>query len=291
MRLAAPHERSSPPPFAGQLRERGDPRAGILGALGVVRGACQHRVRPAFGVALVGAMELFRRAAEVLRFTADLVERGEPVEDVKRRVLQPLGHDRPGALLELHHEVLMFGDARLVGVGREFEKQNVAQEVEDRRVRARVAALGERDGLVDHRAVLGARRLAVGQVGAVDREARDDLAHGVRQVVEREVAEEPVALAQAVEDEAEHVDVVGQRQAHRQALLLVDERGEVDVAVDELLVGLGERFLRGGINEELRDVRREIVAGRSMNGPVLAQRLVAREDFFSEQVDAFPVGG
>ncbi len=129
------------------------------------------------------------------------------------------------------------------------------------------------------------------EVGPVHRETRDDLAHGGRQRLERVVAEQAVALAQAVEDGAEDVDVVGQRQAHGQPLFLVDQRGKMHVAVDEFLVRLGEIFLRVGVHEKLRDVRGEIVPRGAVDGPVLAQFLVAGEDFFAQQVEAAPVVG
>ncbi len=38
-------------------------------------------------------------------------------------------------------------------------------------------------------------------------------------------------------------------------------------------------------------MRGEIVAGRPMDGPVFPERLVAGEDFFTEQIDALPIGG
>ena len=105
----------------------------------------------------VGAMELRHVDAEMLRFAADLVERDEPVINVERRILQPLRHDRPGALLEFHHKVFVLGDTRRVRVRRELEQQNVAQKIEHRPLDARVAALGQRDGTVDHGAVLRTR--------------------------------------------------------------------------------------------------------------------------------------
>ena len=214
------------PPFLRQLRERGDPRPGVLAALGVVRGRRQHRVRPVAAVVLVRAVEIPRADAEALRLAAHLVERDQPVVNVERRVLQPLGHDRSRTLLELHHEPLVLGHERRLHVRREAEEQDVAQEVVDGRVRPRVETLGQRRRAVDDRDVLGARRLPGDEVGPVDRKARDDLAHGGRQRVQGKIPEAAVPFAQTVEHEPEHVDVVGQRQPHRQPLLLVDERGK-----------------------------------------------------------------
>ena len=120
------------------------------------------------------------------------------------------------------------------------------------------------------------------EVGPVHGETRDHLAHGGRQRLERVVAEQSVALTQAVEDGAEYVDVVSQRQAHGQPLFLVDQRGEMHVATDKFLVRLGEIFFRVVVHEKLRDVRGEVVPCRAVNGPVLAQFLVAGENFFAQ---------
>ena len=51
-----------------------------------------------FDVALV---KCFDAQAETLRFAADFVQRGQPVVNVKRRVLESLRHDRPGASAEI----------------------------------------------------------------------------------------------------------------------------------------------------------------------------------------------
>ena len=63
------------------------------------------------------------------------------------------------------------------------------------------------------------------------------------------------------------------------------------VAADELLVRLGELLLRVVVHEKLRDVRGEIVPRGAVDGPVLAQFLVAGENFFAEQVEAAMVVG
>ena len=50
-------------------------------------------------------VEVLHREARRRRLAADFVERDEPVEDVEGRVLDALRGDRPGALLELEHEI------------------------------------------------------------------------------------------------------------------------------------------------------------------------------------------
>ena len=51
---------------------------------------------------------------ELLRLAAHFIERGQAIEEIKGRVLQSLGHDRPGALLKFQDEVHMLGARFLV---------------------------------------------------------------------------------------------------------------------------------------------------------------------------------
>ena len=151
---------------------------------------------------------------ELLRFAADFIERGQPVEDVKRRVLQSLGHDRPGALLKLENKVRVLGSRFLIEVFRETKEQNVAQEIEDRFFDRRVATLGRRRPRARSRRDLPRSPVASAvEVSAINRETGDGLAHGAGERIEREIAEPAILFRKPIEHVAENVDVVGQRQS------------------------------------------------------------------------------
>ena len=123
-------------------------------------------------------MEVFDADPEMLRLAADFVQRREPVVNVKGGVLEPLRHDRPGALLKFQNEMHVRGARLVVEVFRKTEKQNVAQKIEDRFFDRRVAPFRGRDRALDDRAILLAHRLPGRDVSAVNRETGDRFAHG-----------------------------------------------------------------------------------------------------------------
>ncbi len=57
-------------------------------------------------------MKSVRRGAEFLRISADFIQGDQPVEAIKRRVLNPLGHDRSRELLKPQNKITL----RLPGV-------------------------------------------------------------------------------------------------------------------------------------------------------------------------------
>ena len=88
-------------------------------------------------------MKCFDPRSELLRFAAHFVQRRQPVENVKSRVLDSLGHDRAGVLLKFQNEMLVSRRGLLSSrfSGKPQQKQ-IAQEVEDRFFDARVASFG-----------------------------------------------------------------------------------------------------------------------------------------------------
>ncbi len=92
-------------PLVRYFREDIDARADILAPFGVVGGGRVQRMRPESGSRLIEFVELFQGDAESARVAAHLVEREEPAVDVKRRVLEALGHQGAGELLKPHDEV------------------------------------------------------------------------------------------------------------------------------------------------------------------------------------------
>src|SRR5271155_2466698 len=88
-------------PFPRDFRERHEPRAHILAALGVMGFRGDHRMRPRAKTREVAGMEFFRRRAEASRVAADLVESYQARVAIEPRILGALGHPRAAQLLEL----------------------------------------------------------------------------------------------------------------------------------------------------------------------------------------------
>jgi hypothetical protein len=99
----APAPQREPPP-GGELGENAETGAHVLGALGVVRRAAEHRVGPIARAVRGRGMEILERHAELARVVADLVQRREPAVAVEGRVLVALRHHRRGELLEARGE-------------------------------------------------------------------------------------------------------------------------------------------------------------------------------------------
>ena len=73
---------------------------------------------------------------------------------------------------------------------------------------------------------------------------------------------------------------------HDEALLRVNEMPESARVPDETVERFRDRGFGRGIDQQLRDLIGEIVAGRAVNWPVFAQRFVAGQNFFQHQIDA-----
>ena len=78
--------------------------------------------------------------AELLRFAANFVERGKPVVNIERRILESLRHDWPGELLEFEHELHVFLARLRIQVFREAKQQDVAKKIENRFLDRGIAA-------------------------------------------------------------------------------------------------------------------------------------------------------
>src|SRR5258706_8447623 len=64
-----------------------------------------HRVRPILLAAVEKLMKFVEGNAEPIGIAADLIERQQAIENVVRRVLQPLRHQRAGQLLKAHDKM------------------------------------------------------------------------------------------------------------------------------------------------------------------------------------------
>ena len=144
-------------------------------------------------------MKLVDAEAEMLRLASHFVQRRQPVVNIERRVLEPLRHDRPGALLEFQNEMRVRLPRFVVEIFRETKEQNVAQEIEDRFLERRISALRRDHGALDDGAIFFAHRLSGSDVGAVNREAGNRLAHRAGERLEGEIAKPAVFLRKPVE--------------------------------------------------------------------------------------------
>ena len=76
-------------------------------------------------------MEVSQRHPEPVGRSADFVERQQRTVTIERRVLQPLGHHRPGELLKAHHEQAALGTIGVADAVRIVEQQQVLDEIEN----------------------------------------------------------------------------------------------------------------------------------------------------------------
>ena len=206
-------------PVERQLAQHVDPRAHVLAPLVVVGGARQHGQRVVAQGLLDQGVEGARAHAEVVRLAADLVEGDQAVVAVERGVLDRLRHHRPGELLEVHggrDDVAALVAAR----ADQIRRQRGVQEVEDGVVDQRGLPARPAHRPVEVAPVLRLDAV-VGDVGAVDRKARDDVGERLAQAGQREVAGGPALLREAVELVAEDVELAVERVA--QDLLLGGE--------------------------------------------------------------------
>src|SRR4051812_5765485 len=104
-------------------------------------------MRPAASALGVIAVELGHARTEGRWVAADLVERDEPVIAVEGGILYPLGHNRSGQLLELHHEpaalVTLLLAQGVVVTDVASQEEDVSQEIQNGRVGGRIAPLGQ----------------------------------------------------------------------------------------------------------------------------------------------------
>ena len=152
-------------PFAGNFRQRHDPRAGILAALGVVGRGRRHAMRPLFGAGPHHPVKGLHGERLCRRIAADLVEREQAVVAVERRVLQRLCHHRSGELLHFQrkpaHARRAVGGASGID---QIQRQGVAQEVEDAVIGCKPVGARPFDRLRDQLAVMsGSRRMKSGR--------------------------------------------------------------------------------------------------------------------------------
>ncbi len=272
-------------PLVRQLRDGVDPGADVLAAFGVVGRKRDHAVRPAPGRFLVQPVEGGQRGAEPRRLAAHLVQRDQPVVAVEGRVLDALGHDGAGVLLELHREAPhLAGAERVAPLLDDVGGEQLEDEVEDALVRAIAAPAGVGNRPFQVAVILG-RGAVVVDVGAIDGEARHHLAQRLAQADQGVVAGLPARLGQAVVLVGENPELARELHVHDLLLRRVGDLLEGDAIADEALVGLFENRLGIGVHEQAVDQVQEIVAGGAGDRPFLAKPLMRSKDLLDDDVE------
>ena len=172
-----------------------------------------------------------------------------------------------------------------IDILRRTQQQHVTQKIENRLLHCRVAAFGCGDGAFDNLSVLFVYRLARLDIGSVNGEARNRLAHGARERFEREIAIPAISFGQSIEHVAQNIHVIGQGKLHHQKFFCIEQMPERNGMADETMKRFCDRSFRRRIDQQLHDVIGEIVAGGSMHWPVFAQFFRAGENFFRDHID------
>ena len=264
------------PPARRQLGEHREPRARILGALGVVGRAAKHGGRPAPRAVFARGVERLQRKTEVRRMPANFIESDEPVVAIEGGVLHSLRHDRRGELLEAHREAQHLLAPQPFR-RRRVQREHAMHEIESVRVGNAAAALRRPHGPVDPLAVrLG--DAACAHVAPIHREARRDLGERLAQAARGEVAREAVAGGDAREPVREHQELGRERGVHDEVAAGDRDVLEARALAGEALIDAVEMRLGVLVDEDAGEHVDEAIAGGAVDRPVLGQVLVVRED-------------
>src|SRR5260221_4313795 len=118
-------------------------------------------------------MEMLNRNPKLSRITADFVQGGQTIEDIKCSVFQPFRHDRAGALLELVNELQLKRAKIQINPLKRLEQQNATQKIEYRGVDGGVSSLGGSNRSKNDQSI-GLQYTGLGvNVSPVDRKAAD----------------------------------------------------------------------------------------------------------------------
>ena len=220
-------------------------------------------------------------AAIVAGLAADLVERQQAVEAIQRGVLDSLGGDRRGDLLELHGEGT-HAAAQLIGWRRQLQQQRRTYEIEHRRLGRGAAPPGAGDRPFDVAPVAVGNRCR--DVSPVDRETGDDVRERGPQAVESEVARAPVGTRDPRQLVGSDVQLRGQRAAQHQLLALVRHVPPLERLVDDCAVHAVHARAGGGIDQHAVDDVGEVVTGLAVHRPFRRQVLEGGGDLLDDQV-------
>ena len=229
-------------------------------------------------------MELVHGDPEAVGRPAHLVQGDEPVIPVEGGVLDPLGRDGPGELLELAHEQELLPVLGFRAGPGKAQAQHVADELEDGAAHGGIAPARRGHGQV-HVPAIAVRLPRAVAVRPVDGEARDDLPERGDEAPRGEVTRGAIAVGDAPQPPAEHADLAGHGGVDDELLGLVHDLSEVRPVAEEARVRLVELPLRGPVDEDSVRGAEEVVAGRTPHRPALGQPLAAHQDFLDHDVE------
>ena len=185
---------------------------------------------------------------EAPQIAAHLVLRQQPVVAVERGVLHALGHDRTGVLLEAHRQV---HDAGALGFGAragEVGREHAAQKDKDAALGGQRAPPRGADRLIDEATVL-LRCSARGDIGAVDRKARDHVGQRGPQAAVGEVAGRAIGLGNARQRPRQRVELARHLDQHDQPLRAIKHIFEVGPLAQEREITARELRLGACVDE------------------------------------------
>ncbi len=266
-------------PGCGYLREDADTGPHVLTALRVVGGGADQRIGPPLEPPRILLVKRGEGLAIPRGVAPYLIERDEAVVEVERGVLDALGGDGAGGLLEAHGKAATLGLlVRVASLGMAHE-QRIAEEVEDRHVHGGISLLGLGHRAIDIAAVPAARLVPqIAHVGAVDGESGDDLPDDPNQAREGEIAREAIALRDAIEVQTELDDFAGHGHLHDEPLGRVAQIGHGLDASGEAGIGGGHLARGATVDEEAVDRAEIVVARRTRHCPPVGERLFGHQN-------------
>ena len=227
-------------------------------------------MRPMPDAVLRVRMKRAHAAAVIAGLAADLVERQQAVEAIQRGVLDSLGGDRRGDLLELHGESA-HAPPQFIGRRRQLQQQRRTHEIEHRRFGRGVAPPRAGDCPFDVAPVAVGNRCR--DVSPVYRETGDDFRERGPQAVVGEVARAPVGTRDPRQLVGGDVQLRGQRAAQHQLLALVRHVPPLERLVDDCAVHAVHARAGGGIHQHAVDDVGEAITGLAVHRPVRGQVL------------------
>ncbi len=250
-----------------------------------MRGCGQQGVRPARGAFLVGGMKLRVGDTKNARIAADLVQRNQPVVDIKTGILHALRHHRAGELLHVHGEN---AHAALIGLALALTQRGEhggTHKIKHTQVGG-LSAFTRFDNGGLNVMLINFRNRLLGDVGSIHRKTGHHLHQGIAQTVQGEIAGVARSLRNAPQLIDQHIQLACERDFHNEFFGAIKNIAEAQILADERGVGFSEQRLAARVDEQPIHQIGKVVAGGAVNGPV-RQVFIVRENFFDQQIKGF----
>ena len=273
-------------PFLGELRQRGQPRARVLAALGVVGGGGEQRVRPVLHALQISLVECADGAAEALRISAHFIHSDETVIAVERRVFDALGVHRSAVLLQPHRASQQrLARKAAAWLAHQIAGQHLLEKAEGARIDFGFVAprLGQRPAQI---VLVGLIQLAVAvDVGTVHRKTRDQLLDRPAQQIAGEVGGARVLACQARHVAGQHIELARHLIFHDMEFGQARDLGERSSLAGEFGITVREGGFCAAVDQQRQHLIEKIVAGGAVHRPVGVQSLMCRQYLLDYQVE------